>query len=737
MKGYAHAQLNRDLGHSKDKRIPDDVAEKSEKAHRAAWAAVVSGMASGELSVGSRAPIHGTPVWATPEVVTGGFVTGHLLATLQAGDEPNSAFLTQEGFEKLQAWLDSGCFRIRYPEHGALLSVAWLARQGRLEEAKKVLDAISPFFENLRFYPDSAETPISLSPLICVSTVGEVCEALSSERQLYGEPNLEIPRIRQMEAAAEAIRFWVPFKLRLIRLFGETRNKEGWPLQKFPGPWLAEAELLFSEFEAKARKGILNGKVKRAGSNLEILTHCLEKCVKGKVCDSVRADIQPRKVGLLKRLLEIYQNRFGGLPGSEAFTLAFAKRQAMMDRQLASPSRCVFYDACVERLRGFDPELGLFEMEAVLAPLTVNDARYEIPKTLRRKISRCRVDSLVELLRLKVIPSSESMALLVPRLSSAAITLGIDDQALRFLAVGVRHAFFRRRSLLLLNLASQVKLKELPWTLPFLLCDSKGASLATLKEIVSAALTFFPFSILPNKLLQSLRDLVISAGLEIPLVDELAADIFQGRFSPKFLHAAQLTAEKLGSSIYAEHYGLSECFEKIESFEGDNALANFNELCTSVRTGYSIAENGIVIEQCQLLTSHNLIPLIVKLDLQLDWVDLISKIWRWILGAMSQVPTGWPAKLRLRKDVAYAWRQLVVFTCLIDDQLETIGELKEWERFEKGTTKYTFYHCVETFVKPFEEAFAGNLRRPALRGWSVGNEPRQFFPAVVAPRLFD
>ena len=46
----------------------------------AKWLDVIAGMLGGALRVGSRKPIGHAPVWATPEVVTGGFVTGKLLA---------------------------------------------------------------------------------------------------------------------------------------------------------------------------------------------------------------------------------------------------------------------------------------------------------------------------------------------------------------------------------------------------------------------------------------------------------------------------------------------------------------------------------------------------------------------------------------------------------------------------------------------------------------------------------
>src|SRR3954454_2300698 len=51
------------------------------------WRAVLDGMTSGELTVGSRTPVADTPSWVTLEVVTGGFATGRYLAEQPPDDD--------------------------------------------------------------------------------------------------------------------------------------------------------------------------------------------------------------------------------------------------------------------------------------------------------------------------------------------------------------------------------------------------------------------------------------------------------------------------------------------------------------------------------------------------------------------------------------------------------------------------------------------------------------------------
>ena len=91
------------------------------------------------LNWGSRQAIRDVPVWATPRVLQGGFASGELLAQLQDTDfVANDYYLTPSGLLELSDLLDSGCYRLRVPEHGALLVVVWLLRNGKEEEANTI-----------------------------------------------------------------------------------------------------------------------------------------------------------------------------------------------------------------------------------------------------------------------------------------------------------------------------------------------------------------------------------------------------------------------------------------------------------------------------------------------------------------------------------------------------------------------------------------------------------------------
>jgi hypothetical protein len=71
----------------------------------------------------------------------------------------------------------------------------------------------------------------------------------------------------------------------------------------------------------------------------------------------------------------------------------------------------------------------------------------------------------------------------------------------------------------------QVTLDELPWATPFLTRRQGDAAKVAARDafvlVVSEVMAAFPYTIMPNKLLQSLQELVEASGLEIPLVNEV------------------------------------------------------------------------------------------------------------------------------------------------------------------------------------------------------------------------
>jgi hypothetical protein len=180
---------------------------------------------------------------------------------------------------------------------------------------------------------------------------------------------------------------------------------------------------------------------------------------------------------------------------------------------------------------------------------------------------------------------------------------------------------------------TQVTVEELPWATPFLSRRhgdaAKLAARDALTLVVSEVLTTFPHTILPNKLIQSLDQLADACGMALPLVNEvcvcvcvgwgwrgwgggntfchvylavwllcylavfphrwqIAADIFDGRFTKKFLHSARIAAGLLKSSVYVFSAAVSASLLFRLVFHITSALHRmrpFRQVCGSLSAG--------------------------------------------------------------------------------------------------------------------------------------------------------
>ena len=750
---FALAQLSRLLG--------SDVVINDKTAKKAGWLQLFLGMASGTVVVGSRQPVKDVPVWATLEVLHGGFASGNLCSALVAGDASNASFFTEDGARRLSEMLDTGCYRLQCAEHGALLVVVWLLRSGCVDEATVLVAEITPYFERLRFYPYPAEAPVEPTPLVSVCTVRDVITRLA-----------EVNPSRSRCASAAALA-WLPMKHELIELFlltlgcphhpgyvckeeprvlafGDAKfvkkgkiglprtrvmHKDcpwhdvcGQPLQHFPLGWMTTAEAALLKYNTLSQ-GF------KEGSSRHTLVTCLEASV-------ASGGVHP--VGLEKNfhsrlhdLLADY-NSTRGKPGTETLQLYFTTIQNAATQVTVPVSS--FIPELYARLKQYPQGRGLPNPDDVLGDIKLGDTLHPVPLSLKNLVCRAREDTLGNLISLGLVSSSEMLAALVPGLSAEASSVGFEDPVLRRLSYAIRVAFRSRRSLLLRGLEHQVTLDELPWAAAIQrrftdYAAARSGALCTLKLIVTQALCAFPQTMLPNKLLQSCRELVTAAGIEhIPLVDEIAADIFEGRFSLKFLAAARIAARSLGRDLYAHYYGLDAAYKRILEEDGMTADA-FGTLCFElagvVQGRWSgAAANGKVIERQQLLTTPNLAVLTQALDLQLDWATLATKTWVWFVNALSNVPEDYVSRLRLRKDAAYAWRQLVYYVSRLslaanqNDLLKTLAHTATKER--------AHLHCVTTFLFPLVQA-AGRLSpaQVAVFGWTTTTDTGDcFFPCV-------
>jgi hypothetical protein len=353
--------------------------------------------------------------------------------------------------------------------------------------------------------------------------------------------------------------------------------------------------------------------------------------------------------------------------------------------------------AVVPRLQAYSGTEGIEDLTPVTQPITADEAvvcgmkpGHELPETIRRKIERCLWESIEVLIERGLLTSGEVLAKVLPQLTSGLRAAGISDPLLRPLYAAIYRAFRRRRSLLLLDLQSQVKIEELPWVAAIEQFRSESLSThelarQTLEEIVSLTLLSFPQAIIPNKLLQELRALVKGAGLDIPLVDELAADIFMGEFAGHFVRAAKQAAELMRGTLYQTYYGID--YDAVLRLPGGATksrtpvygsapvLDGLATLCcaragTGITSGgWDTATNGMIIEQQQVITTQNLATLFQGLGLghilRPNLADMARRSFDWICRRQQLNPSDWHTRLIMVKNTAYAWRQMLFFLSFI------------------------------------------------------------------------
>ena len=689
--GYAAFQIARAFSTSREHEDP----ETRERARQriAKWETVLNRILSGSVDYGSRTPVRATPAWATLEVVTGGFATGELLAAgpLQQHEKDllgqlpaagkgqeraslNAHFLTEAGLSDLQTRLNTNQYEVSLPEEGALMVAAWLVEHEYREEAEELLNELSPYFTSLRFYPVPVDQPHRFDSRVHLQDVGTTINDL---QQI--EPN------NRILAQKEAIKVWAPWYDRMVALFLET-VEDDWPCRKYPEGWTNRALALLGEYGQLRREHSLCGKPERSRGHFAQLKEFLGRCA------TKPESLNGREVGRIRLML----NRYVEKRGTPASTKCAEERKRQAT-YVASPTFHEIAAVVIGRFEKHSKTDGLDDVGHLKQAVNVSEAdRFgvpedtPIPNTIQRKVERCLNDTIDVLVERGLITSGETLALVLPQMISGIRGAGIADPALRQLYAAIYRAFRRRRSLLLLNLEKQVQIEELPWVAAIerfrneTLSDTDLAS-QTLEEVTLLTVKSFPYAILPNKLLQELRALVKGAGLDIPLVDEVAADIFMGKFSGKFLESAKRAAKLLDGTLYAIYYGidyaevaqLPKTKEKIErrwwGLRSEATTDRFVELC-SKRAGVSLdtwspATNGMIIEQQQILTTQNLAALFSGLRLadalgdQLD--EMAKECFTWVCKHQQMKIDTWHARLLILKNTAYAWRQMIFFISLL------------------------------------------------------------------------
>ena len=701
--GYAQHQLAKALTTSVSHLDP--AMRERAQARVSRWEAVLRKLLDGTVNPGSRTPVGDTPEWVSLEVVTGGFATGSLLAggplqphelamlaLLGHGDDGqvhtakddafearlalNAHYLSDAGLAELRGQLASRTYALTVPEEGALLVVAWLVDHGHADEARELLETIAPWFDRLRFYPVPLATPGPRGPRVRLRTAMEAIERLYAVR----------PSERVL-AQRESVKVWLPMHDRIVALFLET-VVDGWPCRHYPPDWATRADRLLSAYEMLRKAHSRCAKMEKPGSHQMQLRTLLSVCARDP------AFLTGREVGRIRLIIDRHVAKHGA-PGSR--TLVDLRRRQLAE--VGAPTYDVIAAVVARRLDDCPPDQGLEDVERLHEAVTQAEAMRTgapvgtvIARSIRRKVDRCLEGTVERLVERGLITSGETIAQVLPQLTASVQAAGFADPALRDLHAELYRAFRRRRSLLLLNLERQVRSEELPWlaAIDRLRADSaddRALARQTLKEVVAMTLRAFPQAIIPNRLLIELRALARAAAIDLPLVEELAADIFMGTFTHGALESAKCAAGLLDGSLYAIYYGID--YRDISRMTSPMAMPRkrrrwfgadaaqdpdlFTRMCFD-RAGVapdvrSPAVNGTIIEQQQILTTHNLASLFVALGLRMTLHDALvgmaKEVFRWSCRRLRMKAEERHSRLIAIKQAAYAWRQMVFFLSLV------------------------------------------------------------------------
>ncbi|MGA8118064.1 MAG: hypothetical protein WCA46_30900 [Actinocatenispora sp.] len=780
---YAFGRLQRALDTAANSADPQVRARARQKASR--WEAVIAGVASGHLTVGSRTPVADTPAWVTLEVAHGGFATGRYLAEGPLRDDErdrvrslsadapgttdrerlNLWYLGDEGQATLLRALRTEQYRVDVPEESALLVVAWLLDQGHVEDALDLVAELRPLMHRLRFTPrlEAGSTPSGA--VVRLESVGAVRTAIRGI-----QAPVQIARMR------ETLQVWHPLYDRLVALWCDTVDGDlpslavsgdeadgrvvgGWPCRVWPADWAERRRAWLTDVGAVREDGHATAH-RHPRSNFARLHRALESCPE----DS--GSLSARDVGWVRRALANTITRHGA-PGSET-RAALRSTQAA---EVARPTNAALAHVLAGRLDRYPGNGGLPSVDPIAEDTADGEAPgvpagSPIPRQLIAKATRALEAPISELVTRGVITSGETLAKVLPQVTSQLLAANLDDARIAGVYAHTYAAFRRRRSLLLLNLEHQVRFEELPWAavLGRFRTDRDTvarASRQAMRHVALVTLTGFPQAILPNPLVRELGALATEAGVRVPLVEEVAADIFMGTFTAKWRDAAKVASRALADTLYARYYDLPDVTYWPESSprgtpkrrRGRQTAQDFADLCAErakeaqgAGSGSWVAGNGTVLEQSQILTTHNLVTLVEALDLGEEIRQLApgiaERILDWVVRRQTQPGPDRYAALQMIKNTAYAWRQAVFFLSLCDDRTQRaaverlrrqVADAELQDRFSPAVDGLAHVLAGGRFTR------AGTVDGTDARrflGWTVGRhwcmpprlDPRHAFP---------
>lgn len=667
--GYALAQLAR-AAQARDA-DPQNPAARSKLSQ---WLRTVAGIREGQITPGSRTPVRDTPAWVTTTVLHGGFASGAfeaggpLLPFEQRLAHALGKPTTPETREHLNIWhlehgavlwehLEAGTFRMSTAEEAAIPVALWLEREGRLEDAAELIATIAPWFDRLRFYPETGNVVTVPPESTCV------VDAPTTRSRL-------LARKTPPDIAAQyaAIHDWTPLYERLCALWVQTvdgpppsigptrRLLGGWPTLPDDPAWEAARAAWIRAYRQQLKQHGSTGRYAHPRSNFQRMAQPLMRATPLASSDAAR----------IRQALAATAQKWGPIGSAER-----AQRLAARAKAVEQPLYTELAAAAAARLSGLPEGVGVLDVDQLSQPVTLphGPTSFPLPPTRKRTLALAEQATAEELIERHIIRSAETLARAVVPKVAAAVAAPVSDPTLSRIAAQTYQAFRKRRSVLLYNYASQVQFHELPWTPPMGLHQTDEAQRKVAKELTELALHAFPATPLPNPFLRNIEALTKTSGRRLPLISEIAADIFMGGFSNAWAEAARHSVESLSTAFYGHYYSLPS--QPPAGPAGVTAWATQRASEADAGGKGRVARNGAIIEQALILGSTNLATLLFELDLlpflRREAAALADTSLRSCLQTLDNVCTANPfARLRTIGVAATAARQAAFFLSFVD-----------------------------------------------------------------------
>ena len=588
------------------------------------------GALEGKFIHGSRNPDINYPVWITKRVAHGGFYAGPKYE-LKEG-ENNTTILNEPGeMLKYANLIEFISHNLEGHEPLMIPTIAYLENNGKIKEANELKELIRPYVDNIRFYPITEEIMKTKKKPNVFASLETICQFTNWCKDTY------ISNLNAEETLINTFKQKNDLKNKLIKLFRETIiivDKSEWPMQNVSQEWLEKARKLYND-----NKWYSDDRCKRKRGSLYNLWLILQNIIPQQTVESSFpiTRITGKEVRWIKIYLEANKN------------LKYYNIEHLKIKQQEAQSLLKHLNSInEERLEKKHYE-------------EIKEQYKDVEHVVFEKLNKCVLYPLEELKELGYVPSSETFVELAQPMEAFLQTIDFDfkeditvEEHLKYL---LYKSFKNMRSLLLLNLESQLKINEIPQY--NVLCkvykkDKSSNSLILSKLLLSYYTEWFPGDIMPNRVVKMFYNLLKSEDKNLGLCEEIACDIFQRRFGEKYDTSLNIAKNNMINTLYSEYFELDDIYKNPLNLT--NLSLTLKEKYYGNNNAYWTNSNGQQIHASMVLTTHNL----TQLDRFLDNLDVL-KVLRNITFKLLNLLVNYRIESLECSQIGHCWRNFMYY----------------------------------------------------------------------------